>query len=71
MTVKTTTWWNTMGSDTSGGWEKYCMAVEHMCIATMFSKEVYKSGKFSLKFLLLAREFWLSGYWITGSLHRN
>jgi hypothetical protein len=32
MTVETPTWWKTMGSDASGGWEKYYMVSEYIFV---------------------------------------
>jgi hypothetical protein len=55
-----------MGSDASGSSEKYCMMCTHTQI-TNFEK-FYKTGKFSLKFLLDVWEFQMLGYQITRSL---
>jgi hypothetical protein len=36
----------------SGSWKNYHVTDEHMCISTLFLKQLYENGIFSLKFLL-------------------
>jgi hypothetical protein len=42
-----------MVGDGSGGWEKFHMVGEDIILVNMFSNNILKRNKFSLKFLLV------------------